>query len=291
MTMSRLHSPADPEVLAASPWLRRLPLRSPTLPPATHTNLYVVGQGAMLLVDPGTPDGEENDRALRALDELASEGHRVTAILLSHHHYDHMSGLEHLQGRLGVPLWAHAKTAERLRARGLRIDRFIEEGERLPFGPQGLRALLTPGHAPGHLCLLDEESGGLIAGDMVASVGTILIETSDGGDMRLYMESLRRLLALQTARPLRIWPAHGASVEEGATLLRFYLHHRQMREDKVAAALRGGATTLLGLVPRAYDDKPDIDPFLAARALLAHLHKLRDEGAAQELEPDVWAPR
>ena len=64
-----------------------------------------------------------------------------------------------------------------------------------------------------------------------------------------------------------------------------------MREDKVAAALRGGATTLLGLVPRAYDDKPDIDPFLAARALLAHLHKLRDEGAAQELEPDVWAPR
>ena len=120
---------------------------------------------------------------------------------------------------------------------------------------------------------------------------TILIETTDGGDMRLYIESLRRLQDLAQQAALRLWPAHGASVAAGAMLLAAYIHHRAMREEKVMAALSHGTASLLELVPRAYDDKPDVDPFLAARALLAHLHKLRDEGYAEEVAPNLWSPR
>ena len=281
----------QPESLPQQPWLRRLPLRSPTLPPAEHTNLYVIGQRDLLLVDPGTPDERENQRALAVLEELADEGHRVRGILLSHHHFDHTSGLTQLRRHLDVPVYAHAETAKHLHHLGQPVDRLLDEGDVLPFGPEGLQVLHTPGHAAGHLCLLDRASHSLIVGDMVASIGTILIETTDGGDMRLYIESLRRLQDLAQQAALRLWPAHGASVAAGAMLLAAYIHHRAMREEKVMAALSHGTASLLELVPRAYDDKPDVDPFLAARALLAHLHKLRDEGYAEEVAPNLWSPR
>jgi endoribonuclease LACTB2 len=290
-----MHTPTaradQAECLPQHPWLRRLPLRSPTLPPAEHTNLYIVGQGELLLVDPGTPDASENQRALAVLDELADAGHRVRGILLSHHHFDHTSGLSQLRRRLDVPVYAHTETAQHLQQLGHSIDRPLHEGERLPFGPAGLQVLHTPGHAAGHVCLLDRASQSLIVGDMVASVGTILIETTDGGDMRLYIESLRRMQALAHEDSLRLWPAHGASVPSGAALLAAYIHHRAMREEKVLAALAHGTASLLELVARAYDDKPDVDRFLAARALLAHLYKLRDEGHAEEVAPNLWSPR
>jgi glyoxylase-like metal-dependent hydrolase (beta-lactamase superfamily II) len=60
--------------------------------------------------------------------------------------------------------------------------------------------------------LRDQAGGGLIAGDMVASQGTIIVSPQDEGDMALYLASLRRLLALGHQR---IWPAHGIAVEEG----------------------------------------------------------------------------
>jgi glyoxylase-like metal-dependent hydrolase (beta-lactamase superfamily II) len=292
--MFDLHAPparADqPEALPDSPWLRRLPLRSPTLPPATHTNLYIVGQGSLALVDPGTPDPDENDRVLRTLAELGEAGHQVAGIVLTHHHYDHSSGLSYLRERLGVPVYAHPETAARLRLAAGDYQP-LHEGAELPFGPRGLTVLHTPGHAVGHICLRDNASDNLIVGDMVASVGTILIEVTDGGDMAVYLQSLARLQTLSAAASLRLWPAHGASVAAGAQLLSMYMHHRLMREEKIRHALSSDSASLLQLVARAYDDKPDVDHALAARALLAHLYKLRDEGFAAETAAGLWSRR
>lgn len=282
----RAHDAGAPQVVQESPWLVRFPLRSPTLPPAAHTNSYILGQEELLIVDPGTPDPAELQRLVSLLAALGKKGRRTRGILLTHHHRDHASGAPFLRAALGVPVLAHAATAERVAELfDLAVDHHIADGELIAVGPAGLRALHTPGHAPGHLCFHDEASGELIAGDMVASVGTILVHPDDGGDMRLYLESLHRLLA---RGPRRIWPAHGAAVDDAAGLLRFYLAHRLQREAKVLSALRESAGSLRQLVGRAYADTDPALHGLAMGSLLAHLRKLQAEQRADEDEHGVW---
>ena len=277
---------AAPQAIAGVPWLLRFPLRSPTLPPATHTNAYIVGDRDLLVIDPGTPDVQELNRLLDLLQVLRGQGRRLSGVLLTHHHFDHASGVPFLQAALGLPVLAHAATADRVAATlGVLVDQVIEDGELLPFGPAGLRALHTPGHAPGHLCFHDEAGGELIAGDMVASVGTILVHPDDDGDMRLYLQSLHRLLN-KDAR--RLWPAHGAAVADTAGLLRFYIGHRQKREDKVVAALRASAGTIRQLVTAVYADTPPELHGLAMGSLLAHLRKLQAEERATVDDQGVW---
>lgn len=268
-------------IVPEAPWIRRFAVRTPTLPPATHTNVYALGEGRLAIVDPASPWAPEQQALDRFLDELAPE--RPDAVLLTHHHLDHVSGAEHLSRRLGLPILAHRETA-RLLAGRLAIDRLLDEGERLPYGPDGFVALHTPGHAPGHLVFLDERSGAAVAGDMVASVGTILIDPPEG-DMRLYLSSLERLRGLGLRHLL---PAHGEPVTDPERLLSFYVAHRLEREARVVSALQQGAAPVEQLVPRAY---PDVAPMLhplAARSLLAHLYKLRDEGRARD-DGDVWS--
>lgn len=282
----RSRDAAAPQVVAEAPWLLRFPLRSPTLPPAAHTNAYVIGQQELLIVDPGTPDEAELKRLVNLLGALSETGRRPSGILLTHHHRDHASGVPFLRAALGVPVLAHAVTAARVAELfDIAVDRHVADGELIPVGPAGFRALHTPGHAPGHLCFYDEAGGELIAGDMVASVGTILVHPDDGGDMRLYLESLHRLLA---RGPRRIWPAHGAAVDDAAGLLRFYLAHRLQREAKVLSALRESAGSLRQLVGRAYADTDPALHGLAMGSLLAHLRKLQAEQRADEDEHGVW---
>lgn len=284
------------EVRSEAPWLRRFPLLSPTLPPATHTNAYLLGQGELLLVDPGAREPAVNERMLERIAELRRQGERVSGIFLTHHHHDHMAGAAYFKEQLAVPVYAHPLTAERVSRRGFSVENMVHEGALLPFSRpgSGFRALHTPGHAPGHLCLLDEAGGGIIAGDMVASIGTIVIAPMDDGDMGIYIESLERLAALcaeheaRTGEKLRLWPAHGASVPDGEKLLRFYITNRRKREALVLEALRGKPAQLSDLLPVVYADKPDADPRLAVLSLLAHLQKLLREGRVQ-VDDGVWS--
>jgi glyoxylase-like metal-dependent hydrolase (beta-lactamase superfamily II) len=127
------------------------------------------------------------------------------------------------------------------------------------------------------VCLYDETEGTLVVGDMVASVGTILIAPGDG-DMRVYLEQLERLAALDARLAL---PAHGEPIDAPSTLLRRYVAHRLMREAKVLASVeRRGAVGGRDdeLLPDAYDDTPVTIWPIALLSLRAHLAKLEGEG-------------
>lgn len=273
-TMSRL------ELLAPGVW--RLPLRTPTLLPATSTNLMIVGRSRLALVEPATPFADERRVLDEVLDELGAQGRRVEALVITHHHVDHVGDVERLRQRLGVPVYAHPLTATRV---SFAVDHTLEDGDELDLG-EGvrLRAVHTPGHAPGHLVLHELSSGIAHAGDMVAGEGTILVDPQDGGDMVQYLGSLRRLGALGMRA---LVPAHGPVLDDPQGVVEHYIRHRLAREAKVLAALDAGASREAEVLAGAYDDAPRSLWPLAARALEAHLRKLEAEGVIERTDGRV----
>src|SRR5581483_1542054 len=100
-----------------------VPQRTPTLPPATHTNAYLLGTDEMALVDPGSNDDKELAVLLQVVEALATEGRSLKAIALTHHHHDHVGGVAKLQQRLKLPVWAHTLAVEPLRQAGVEVAR------------------------------------------------------------------------------------------------------------------------------------------------------------------------
>ncbi|AKF07046.1 MBL fold metallo-hydrolase [Sandaracinus amylolyticus] len=267
-----------------APSLRMIAVRTPTLPPAQHTNLFVIGSRDAVLIEPATPDRSELDRVAEWVGALEATGITLRAIAATHHHVDHVSGARALRDALAAPLVAHPETARRT-PRGITFEPSLADGSRIVLDggePITLRAVLTPGHAPGHLCFLDERSGALIAGDMIAGVGTILVEPGDG-DMALYLESLRRLAALDARA---IVPAHGGVMRPPGIVLERYVEHRLARERRVLDALTAHATPARpgDLLPMAYADAPRSAWPLAALSTEAHLIKLEHDGRAKRTE-------
>jgi glyoxylase-like metal-dependent hydrolase (beta-lactamase superfamily II) len=258
--------------------VRLVALRTPTLLPATHTNAWILGTGELLIIDPGASDPAEIERLTGHVRALAAEDCRPLAVVLTHHHLDHVGGAAAVSEQLGIPVWCHPRTADRL---PFRPDRLLEDGDELTLaGAPAMRwqVLHTPGHARGHLSLIDVATRAVVVGDMVAGQGTILIDPPEG-DMGEYLRQLARLRDV----PVRaVYPAHGPPLPDGPGALAAVLEHRAMRERRVQAALSTQARALEELASDAYADTPGVIPYLAERSTLAILEKLRDDGMAHE---------
>ena len=253
------------------PAITMIPLRSDTIPPATHTNAVVVGDGDVVIVDPGTDDPEELAGLDRVVKEALQPGGRVLAVLLTHRHRDHVAGVEVVRDRYRAPVWAHHRVGDRVW-----LDRELHEGEVIELPgrhPRRIRVLETPGHSRSHLAFHEETSNTLIAGDLVSGLGTVVIDPPEGnlGD---YLASLERIrsLGLRT-----LVPGHGPPNRGVDATLEALIRHRQMRESRVLRALEGGPLGEDLLRDEVYADTAGADPALAARTLRAHLEKLEKE--------------
>jgi glyoxylase-like metal-dependent hydrolase (beta-lactamase superfamily II) len=263
--------------LADGVWV--LPLRTPTLPPATATNTVVVAGDRVAVIEPATPHADEQARLHDHLSQLHAEGKEVAGIFITHHHSDHVGHAEALRRRVGAPIYAHAGTADRV---GFSVDVHLSDGERVDLGGTSLLALHTPGHAPGHLCFFDTRSRVLHGGDLVAGEGTILIDPRDDGDLAVYLESLRAMAErIRSEWPrCRLVPAHGPVQDDPVALLEHYVRHRLGRETKLLASFSGGEELDDDeLLRRTYDDVPASVLPLARWSLEAHLAKLVAEGS------------
>jgi len=260
-----------PPVLPLSPGLGYLPLETATLPPARHTLCLFIGGERQLLVDPATP-----------LPAAALEGREIEEVVFTHHHSDHIGGWEWARAR-GLRLAAHPETARRL---PFTVDREVEDGETWDLGLDGaglpwhVRALHTPGHAPGHLALWEARRRFLLAGDLVSGVSTILIDPEEG-DMAAYLASLKRMASLE---PQLVVASHGPPFGPGAAIFERVLEHRLAREARLLQCLGAEPQPVESLTAEVYADTPKAHPELARRSLLAHLKKLVQEGRAREEE-------
>ncbi len=115
--------------------------------------------GATAIVDP--PVAEP---IIAAIEQA---GGRLDMILLTHHHDDHIGGVDALRARFPVPVVGAAADAHRLP----RLDRAVAEGDIVRLGAADGRVIATPGHTLGHIAYFFADGPLLCCGDTMFSLG------------------------------------------------------------------------------------------------------------------------
>lgn len=185
-------------------------------------NCYVIGDersGVGTIIDPG-------DEAVRIALLVEQTNLEIERILITHAHIDHVGAVTTLVQEYSCPVFMHREAEPMLKAlpnqavmMGLRfgevptVDGYIEDGDTVSVGGLELRALYTPGHAPGHISFHVPDEGLVISGDALfaGSIGRVDLP---GGDMDVLIGSIRnRLLTLPDET--RVLSGHGPETTVG----------------------------------------------------------------------------
>jgi len=221
----------------------------------TGTNSWIVASGPAWLVDPGPDLGEHIEALVNEIDDRGGLG----GIALTHQHADHTGAVPAIRARYpDAPIAAAGNDAD------------VQLDDGTAFGP--LKAVATPGHAPGHLAYIVGDAA--LTGDAVLGEGSVFI-APDPGALAAYLAALARL----KERALRVLlPGHGPPVFDPAGKLDEYIAHRLDRERRLIAALAAGKRSTGELLDDAWADVPPRLRPAATVTLAAHLDKLADEG-------------
>lgn len=236
------------------------------------TNTYLIGTGARpLLLDTGSGVAGYLDLLIQALKDQFP-GAELGELLVTHTHPDHLGGAPQILEHFGPRSVSKLPWPER--DRHVAVDVAPIAGDQV-FETEGatLRSIHTPGHAQDHLCFYLDEERALFTGDVILGAGTTVIPL-DGGDMRLYLDSLEHLSTLEIER---IYPGHGPYIENPKEKIREYVSHRLEREEQILSAARDGITRVEEMVERIYTDVPRSLYPAAGQSVRAHLVKLEAE--------------
>ena len=272
--------PSGDHRLEFAPGVEVVPLETETLPPSTHTNCYILGEpgGEMVIVDPAARSGRSLDYLGAKISGALSPGSRIVASVFTHMHPDHIGDLSGISEIYQAPIWASEETLEAIPGA---LDRSVlkEGGSFTLNGPSGSTTwdvIETPGHCPGHICLVGD--AGIVSGDNCVVVGTILVPSSNG-DMDSYIAGLRRIRDLG---PPMLFPGHGPASPNPRRLLDRYIEHRSARHERVLDAVSSGITSLDDIARSAYEDTPGANPLLSRDQTLSHLRSLASSGKVEE---------
>ena len=244
------------------------------------SNNYFVGDpnGEMLLLDTGDHWREWTRAILDFYAELGKP--KISAILITHGHVDHVGGLDRVYDAMGEPtVRCHPKLADRLRKMLGDDDAVepLEDDETITASGASLRALFTPGHEVDHVCYYLESDGVMFTGDTVLGASSTSV-----GDLSSYMKSLERLMEFEHET---VCPAHGPVVPppKGARHIRWQYDHRARRERQVLEQLRNGHYTAEAITDAIYPrDLAEGLRRSAQRNVTTHLAKLKDDGVVAE---------
>jgi len=132
---------------------------------------------------------------------------RAQQILITHNHFDHISGLAQLKAAVQVPVAAHLADATVL---PVTADLLLDDGEEISVGDIKLRVIYTPGHTEGSICFFCDNH--LIAGDTLFPGGPG--KTRSPADFRLIIKSITEKLFV-LPEETQVHPGHGEATTIG----------------------------------------------------------------------------
>ena len=196
--------------------------------PPFFENTFLVSceeTGDAVLIDPGDGVGE-------IIEQVRRQKAKVTSILLTHAHLDHVSGVARAKREFNVPVWLHKDdlflyngVIEQGRMFGLKIeaqpaiDHFYSANQRVTFGRYVVDVRHTPGHCPGGVCLAIGRAGApendreLFVGDTLFA-GSIGRTDLPGGDPGVLLASIRDQLLVYPEATI-VHSGHGPDTTVG----------------------------------------------------------------------------
>ncbi|ULB10306.1 hydroxyacylglutathione hydrolase [Cereibacter azotoformans] len=184
---------------------------------------------------------------------LAERNWRLTQILLTHHHGDHVAGVAALREATGARVAGAAADAHRLPP----LDLALAEGDRVRIGSEDGTVLEVPGHTVGHIAFHFADSGLAFTGDSLMAMGCgRLFE----GTPRMMWQSLRKLSALPADTLICSGHEYTQANARFACTLEPENPVLIFRVGSIAAARKEGRPT----VPSQLSDEIATNPFLRA---------------------------
>jgi hydroxyacylglutathione hydrolase len=139
------------------------------------------GTGATAIVDPAD--------AQPVIEAIEKAGGRLDLILLTHHHADHIAGVDEVRARFNCPVAGAAADMYRLP----KLDEAVKEGDTVRLGDATAVVIETPGHTRGQINFFFADGGILLSGDTLFSLGCGRLSEGTPAEM---FASLRKLAAL-----------------------------------------------------------------------------------------------
>ncbi|MCW4049239.1 MAG: MBL fold metallo-hydrolase [Candidatus Bathyarchaeota archaeon] len=216
------------------------------LSPQGDCNIYLVNGGDELaLIDTGGGFGVKD-----ILGNVKADGFdpkKITKVLITHCHFDHIGGNYDLKNELGCNIISHdsdktpIETLDELslytmaQERGLefkatKVDATVKEGDKVQVGDVSLNVVHNPGHTPGCISfLLDEDDGkrGLLCGDIAGPSGNLGYINGPGFNLDDWKMSIKKLVDLS---PDRLYPGHNTFILNNAK------EHLELYDQKMNAA-------------------------------------------------------
>ena len=162
-----------------------MPLHAQAVPILSDNYAWLLRDDATSAV--GIVDPADADACIAAIE---AAGGRLDLILLTHHHQDHIAGVDAVRARYGCPVVGAAADARRLP----RLDQAVREGDAVALGDTRLRVIDTPGHTVGHISFVSDGAAPvLLCGDTLFSLGCGRLMEGTAADM---FASLAKLAVL-----------------------------------------------------------------------------------------------
>jgi hydroxyacylglutathione hydrolase len=161
-----------------------MPLTARALPILSDNYAWLLrdeATGTVAVVDPA--DAEACIRAVEA------DGGRLDTILITHHHDDHIAGVDAVRQRFGATVVGAAADRHRLP----RLDQEVREGDTVTLGESRLEVIDTPGHTVGHISYFCPNGDVLICADTLFSLGCGRVIEGTMADMFASLQKLAKL--------------------------------------------------------------------------------------------------